>query len=471
MRKFTFILSLLTIVSALSSTTLLAQEYNCFGIIAGKYATSDGSVLMGHNEDDGGEQMLNMYITSDYIWAEFPGMKVADSFMNRWGVCIASDACASRENKKDLTKGGVLYEVRVNVAKNATSAKEGVKLIGKLIEQRGYNGSGRTYLVADPNEGWVVSVVQGRHWVAQRVPDNEVMVIPNNYIIDKVNLSDANNFMGSADLVEYAKKRGWYKEEDGEFSFKKAYGDPKSFEKPFNSLRRQSALRYLTGAKYSKNQDSHPFSVKPSHRVTLQDIRAILSSHGENIDEKYTDNTPANAHQDCICRETTILSTIFQLRNWLPKDVGCIMWNAAGHPCVEPYFPWYLGMNKTVWGFARFKSAQEAEAVHFSDATNMRKNYPGGLYWKFVKRWERISADYAANIQNEKKELDYFQSFVFAAQANVEEDFFANPASYLRSDSRNCEQLDLVANAYSRMYEYTQKLYRIYFKKFGMEED
>ena len=35
---------------------------NCFAIIAGKATTVDGSVMFAHNEDDSGEQMLNVYI-------------------------------------------------------------------------------------------------------------------------------------------------------------------------------------------------------------------------------------------------------------------------------------------------------------------------------------------------------------------------------------------------------------------------
>ncbi|MBQ2483169.1 MAG: hypothetical protein II511_05580, partial [Bacteroidales bacterium] len=38
---------------------------NCFAIIAGKATTVDGSVLFGHNEDDSGEQMLNVYIAPE----------------------------------------------------------------------------------------------------------------------------------------------------------------------------------------------------------------------------------------------------------------------------------------------------------------------------------------------------------------------------------------------------------------------
>ena len=177
-----------------------AQDYNCFSIIAGRDATVDGSVLMAHNEDDGGEQMLNIYVVpaSDknlrYIWCEFPGMEVADVLMNQFGVSIASNGCPSREDKGELFGEGILYEVRTSVAKYAHNAREAVELIGTLVETFGYRGSGRSYIVADPLEGWVVSVVKGKHWVAQRVPDDQVMTIPNYYVIGEIDLDDEDNF-------------------------------------------------------------------------------------------------------------------------------------------------------------------------------------------------------------------------------------------------------------------------------------
>ena len=144
-----------------------AQNDNCFGIIVGKNASATGEVFLGHNEDDSGEQMLNIYASPEYLWAEFPGMEVADAFLNKYGVAIVSDNCPSKSNDENLFDGGVCYEVRVAVAKEAKSAREAVNIIGHLMATRGYNKSGRTYLVADPNEAWVVAVVQGRQWVAQ----------------------------------------------------------------------------------------------------------------------------------------------------------------------------------------------------------------------------------------------------------------------------------------------------------------
>ena len=64
----------------------------CFGIIAGRNATTDGYVYLGHNEDQSGEQMLNIYNVPAndsrcaYLWFEFPGQKAGDSFVNQYGV-------------------------------------------------------------------------------------------------------------------------------------------------------------------------------------------------------------------------------------------------------------------------------------------------------------------------------------------------------------------------------------------------
>ena len=87
----------------------------CFGIIAGRNATTDGYVYLGHNEDQWGEQMLNIYNVpanedrSACLWFEFPGQKSGDSFINEYGVCISSDQCLSRE---DSAEGSLVYEIR-----------------------------------------------------------------------------------------------------------------------------------------------------------------------------------------------------------------------------------------------------------------------------------------------------------------------------------------------------------------------
>ena len=64
---------------------------NCFAIIAGKGTTVDGSVLFGHNEDDSGEQMLNVYLDKHGVWnlninSSFYAVNLPDEILSAY-VC------------------------------------------------------------------------------------------------------------------------------------------------------------------------------------------------------------------------------------------------------------------------------------------------------------------------------------------------------------------------------------------------
>lgn len=442
------LISLLFIVCA--ATVMAQNNENCFGIIAGRAATVDGTVLMGHNEDDSGEQMLNIYVvnetkhgTAKYIWAEFPKMEQADAFMNEYGVCIASDGCSSKEETEDFTEGGILYDVRVNVAKFATSARHAAELIGEMIEKYGYRGSGRTYLVADPTEGWIVSVVKGRHWVAQRVPDDKVMLIPNYYVIDKVDLSDKANFLGSQDLVDYAIKKGWYDpKKDGEFSFRNAYASPNTVTSNHNINRHRHALNHISGGNYDYSWETMEAMITPAKKVDMNDLKAILSIHIEATED--------GNHPQLICRNNTIVCTIFQLRSNLPREIGCIMWVAAGRPCTEAFIPWYLGMSESPVGWHRFETPSEAYQKHLKDIKNLRLNYPNSNYWKCVDHWHAIAEDYAGNIGRWIDKREKFQGMVDKEQASFEK-------KLLKADSKDWAGM---------MNSYTANWYRKYFKLF-----
>ena len=378
MKKIAFCLTFLLCCLGLAA----AQDDNCFSVIAGRAATVDGSVLMAHNEDDHGEQMLNIYVVPAseknlrYIWCEFPGMEVSDVFMNQYGVSVASNGCPSREDKGVLSGDGVLYEIRNSIARYARTAREAVVIVGTMVETFGYRGSGRSYIVADPTEGWVISVVKGKHWVAQRVPDDKVMTIPNYYVIEDVDLDDEENFAGSADLIDYAISRGWYDPaRDGAFSFAKAYASEKSLSSVNNQSRHREAWNYFFGT-----ERPGEFASIPRKKVSLRDMMNVLSLH-ETID--------AEGHLvNSICNDNTVLSSVFQLRPWMEFETGCVMWNAMGHPCCQTFVPWYAGITVAPEGMGRFKTWQEAEKKHMIDAKDKRKNYPDHFYWKFAEGWD-----------------------------------------------------------------------------------
>ena len=76
------------------------------------------------------------------------------------------------------------------LSKEQRQQEEAVKIPGKLVEQYGYTKSGRDYLIADPDEAWVFEVTYSKHWIAKRVPDDEVAIIPNYYVINDFDMSD-----------------------------------------------------------------------------------------------------------------------------------------------------------------------------------------------------------------------------------------------------------------------------------------
>ena len=440
-------LGLLSFLSYAQAQSISA-DFNCFAILVGKNASVDGSVMLAHNEDDGGEQFLNWYIverqahakddkfaflrggsteqsaiTYKYLWLELPKMEVSDSFLNENAVTIASDGCPSREDRPDYTEGGILYELRRIAAERATSASRAVDLMGALIEKYGYADSGRSYLIADTTEAWVLCVVRGRHWAAARIPDDQVMAVANCYTLDKVDLSDSRNYRGARDIITYATAREWYDpQKDGEFSFRKAYGTAGSRTHPDNVKRQWAALTRLTGRKYAIDADSLPFSATPkAGKISLQDLFAILANHyeGTEVDGRKA-NPKDKGHLGGICHDGTQYGFVAQLRSSMPAEIGAVMWIAPYHPCSKVYVPWYAGMTQLPDGFSRFSSYQTALEKHMTDIRDFRVNCPNHRYWKYVDSSDAIKSDYPKRIKKYASYKAKLQKEILDGQADFE---------------------------------------------------
>ena len=105
------------------------------------------------------------------------------------GVLVCSNS-ARTENSCDpgeLVDGGIGYNLRRAVAERAVSARNAVEVLTGLVSRWGYASPGRLYTVADSREAWIVQVVFGRRsWVARRVPDDEVALLPNCYTVRRL---------------------------------------------------------------------------------------------------------------------------------------------------------------------------------------------------------------------------------------------------------------------------------------------
>jgi dipeptidase len=430
------------------STTLRAQEdFNCFSILVGKKASADGSVLFAHNEDDYGKQLVNWYVeprktyhegtefilknggrtgqpafTNKYIWLEIPGMDFSDSYLNEFGVCIGSNACSSREDQGEITDGGIGYNLRQIMAERATSARDAVVIAGRLIEQFGYTGSGRTYCIADPNESWALAVVKGKHWVASRIPDDEVMILPNNYTITTVDLNDPENYLGCQDLVDYAIQRGWYNPAtEGPFNFRKAYAAKNSIHHPGNTGRAWGAY-HLFGCSYNI-EDEFPFTFKPSKPVTKQFLMEVLRYHYEGTEldksDMYTKGSPYKLNGSMICSGASVYGFVTELRSWMPTDIGCLMWLAPQRPDLQPYLPIYAGILDFPDSYRR-KGYLNSIEDHYNPLADIHERDSQHAFWAFVTLCELMDKDFAGNINSIKSQNLKLEEKLFENQSVME---------------------------------------------------
>jgi len=287
------------------------------------------------------------------------------NYFNEWQVFTGDNAGKVREeNKAEFPDQGIYAaEIKTLIGQRAKTAREGVKIVGNYIDQFGFGktgagsrkADGAMYVVADPNEAWLMEVATGKHWVAQRCPDNAIMMRANCFRIGEVNLNDPDHFMGSKDLITYATAMGWYDPPtDGPFNFSKAYGNAESLVDPFNTLRELHALQYFASSLDfigPEQVDQYPESMifKPDRKVSKEDLMGFMRSHYEGTPfdktEGYKRSSPHYVDYRTICVPHTQSCAIVQLRNWLPNDIGGCLWVAQGCPCTSVFVPWYLGIN------------------------------------------------------------------------------------------------------------------------------
>jgi dipeptidase len=429
--------------STLGLATCFSQ--NCFTILVGKNASADGSVLVAHNEDDlndhnfmdlhnvprirhaAGEQhrfldnadsLDEVAETYAYFW--ITGSKYAeDQYLNEWGVAITSN---SSQSKVQNGNGRIGHNLRRIVAERARTAREAVKIAGMLVEKYGYASSGRIYSIADPNEAWAFEAANGKHWIARRVPDDEVAIIPNYYIIDEFHAADTMNFLSSADIVTYAEANGWYDSlKNASFNFRKVYGHSNRLDGTWNIARKWVILNQLAGRQYNFDAD-FPFAIKPKQKIDIQTLITALENHYEGT--PFTSDASLNSgspHRRCgfgvkdtlaVCNLYNDFSCITQLRGWLPAGIGNVLWISPRYPCIQPFIPWYYGIRQIS---RDYEKATYAEAL----ANNNNKNrnyielYPDHACWIFDDFANWVDSCYGREIEAVRAWRSAFQKDVF----------------------------------------------------------
>lgn len=433
----------------------------CYTIVAGKKASADGSVLFAHNEDDHYLQLFNFWQvprqkhqsgeqlqlihgghipqaeqTWAFSWIEDVHEEFSDFYMNEWGVTLSSNACVSKIQDAETTDGGIGYMLRRVVAQRAKTARQGVKIAGQLLDRFGYasyKNTGRTLVIADKNEAWLLDILPGKYWVAQRVPDDAVVLQPNIYVIRKVDFDDTANFITSKkDIRKYAIKKGWYhprKEKDFDFSyifseFRAPYFNQRGYDT--RQWRGQQLLSGKTTSIEEAKASGLPFSVIPNHKLTPTDLMHVLRDHYEGSIYDVSGNkkgNPNRSRERTICFSTSQVSVVAQLRADLPKEIAPVLWLSFGRPDVNTYLPFYPVATKIpdfyhfVPGNGGWKASLEN---HFTPLPGTYDFQPDRAYWIFNDLENISGLNYYKTIEKIRQTWRPMENQAIALQASVE---------------------------------------------------
>lgn len=242
------------------------------------------------------------------------------------------------------------------------SAREGVERLGMLHETYGtYETNGIAF--ADVNEIWWFESVGGHHWIARRVPDDCYVTMPNQFGIDTFDLDDAlgaqKEFMCSKDMREFIEKNHLDLTMSGHtFNAREAFGSHSDADHCYNTPRAWYMQRYFNrnsnrwdgpDADYTPESDNIPWCRVPEKKITVEDIKYILSSYyqGTPFDPyaSHGRDDSRGAYRYIGVNRTDDLA-LLQLRPYMPKALQPVEWLCFGSNAFNVFCPQYTCVNK-----------------------------------------------------------------------------------------------------------------------------
>ncbi len=395
---------------------------SCTSVLVGREASEDGSTMTTHTCDCGvcdwtwrhvpaadhkpGSTRRIHHVSQYRTWPpaeglkwdlykkNFTGTEIPEvphtyayhhgmfGYMNEKQLAIGESTIGTHKKLANDTPSAVLDLTTLTMLamERASTAREAIRVMGSLAETYGYgyHDDGEMLAVADPREVWIFEIMPvgplwapkrgtpGAVWCAQRVPDDEVAVCPNESRIGEIDLSRPDLFMASSNVVSCAVANGLYDPKSGKpFNWKRAYS-PVEGSAVSSGGRRQRLWRFFDLVAPSRklspetpNMDL-PFSVKPDKKLSVRDVMAITrdKSQGTVFDPVRGIRGGPFRNPNLYRGSRTIgvanveYTTITQCRGGLPDPIGGIVWIALGPQDTSCYMPFYAGARDMPGSFA-----------------------------------------------------------------------------------------------------------------------
>lgn len=442
----------------------------CTNFIVGKKASVDGSVICTYNADDYGMfiglchypagihpkgTMRDVYDWDSNVYhgqiPEAPETYNVIGNINEYQVTIGETTYGGREEMVDTTGildyGSLIY---ISLQRSKT-AREAIKVMTSLVEKYGYNSEGETFTICDPNEAWILEMQgcggdkkQKVVWCAVRVPDNAICGHANQSRIGVFANYDTE-VIHSKNAIKFAREKGWFTGKDKDFSWKNVYAKPTFEGRRYCDARVwaffnhwQDMSKYLPWAiGKDPNAEDMPLWILPSRKLSVQDVEECMRDHYEGtalatdstdigggiwqmpyrptpltykVDGKsYFNERPTSTQQ-------TGFSYVSQMRSWLPREVGGVLWFGNDDGNMIAYVPIYCGNTVQPECF----NTPGADALTFSDRN---------AYW--VCNWvsNMVYPRYSQMFPSLKQVRDSLEQSYFAAQKAFEDKIVAQYAT------------------------------------------
>ena len=377
----------------------------CTTILVGKDASYDGSTIIARNEDSANGEfnpkrfivvkpeeqpreyksvISHLTITLPDDPLQYTAVPNADLKEGIWGEAGVNEANVAMSATETLTTnervlgadpfveytpakgdepevpGGIGEEDFLTIVlPYVKTAREGVQRLGALLEEFGtYEMNGVAF--SDSNEIWWLETVGGHHWIAKRVPDEAYVTMPNQLGIDEFDLEDAlgdqEAHMCSEDLAEFIETNhlDLAVENTTPFNPRDAFGSHSDSDHVYNTPRAWYMQRFLNpydevwdgpDADHKPTSDDIPWARQPERKVTIEDIKYVLSSHyqGTPFDPygQLGDERTRHMYRTIGINRQSQLA-VMQIRPYRPQASRAIQWMAYGsNPfnTLVPFFP------------------------------------------------------------------------------------------------------------------------------------
>lgn len=366
----------------------------CTGLLVGKKASTDGSVMISYAADSHG-LYGEMYHWPAATWPKGATLDVVEwdtgkplgtiaqvertynvvGNMNEHQLAITESTFGGRRELRD-TAGIMDYGSLIYITlQRAKTAREAIKVMTDLVAEYGYYSGGETFSIADKQEAWVMEMVgkgpgrKGAIWVAIRIPDDCISAHANQSRIQQIPFDDKENCLYAPDVVSFAREKGYFKGKDADFSFQQAYcpydfGALRGCEARVWSFFRQydpTMDQYTDFIKGDPTKQPMPLYIKPNRKLSVQDVQQGMRNHYEGTDLDMTKDAGAGPYkvpyrwrpmtfkvdgveytnERAIATQQTGFVIVPQMREWLPDEIGGILWFGVDDADMAVFNPVY----------------------------------------------------------------------------------------------------------------------------------